>query len=109
MRVITKEKLMSHIFAELQTIAGNRGCLHWGNADQWCITGSDLKEAIEAIFADNDIFRPTIDVDVVEIKCENCKHYDPQSIPYGDFDGWCNKYDFECCGFEPCGFEPKEG
>lgn len=108
MRVITKEKLLKYIFAELQAVAGNRGFLHWGNADQWCIHGSDLKQAIERMFADNNIFKPTIDVDAVKIRCENCKHFERRSYPYSTHDGWCNNNEFECSHDEPCLFEPKE-
>lgn len=63
MRVIAERELKRALFAELQNIAIRRGSCHHGDYKQWCITGEDIEKAIKKVFADNGVFKPTIDLD----------------------------------------------
>ena len=62
MRVITEEKLLNSLFAEIQSIAIARKNCHWGDYPNWCVSGEDIEQAIKNIFADENIFKPTIDI-----------------------------------------------
>lgn len=64
MRVITAKNLLLELPYRLQANRGNNGKLyHQGAFEQWCISGEELKQAIIDIFADENIFRATIDVE----------------------------------------------
>ena len=61
LRVITKERLLNSIFSEIQT---NSKMRHYGKYTEWCIDGSEVEQAINDIFADETIFKPTIECEV---------------------------------------------
>lgn len=62
MRVITEKKLLNSLFAEIQSIAVENKKTHWGEYRNWCVNGEDIEQAIKNIFADDNIFKPTIDI-----------------------------------------------
>lgn len=63
MRVIAETKLILALFAELQSMAVDRKCAHVGNYKNWCLFGEDVEQAIRNIFADDSIFRSTVDLE----------------------------------------------
>lgn len=63
-RAITAKNLLIELPAQIQTNRGKNGKLyHHGNFEQWSISGAELKQAIIDIFADENIFRATIDME----------------------------------------------
>ena len=73
MRLITSDNICNTLFAQIQTNAIDRGDCHWEGYKNWCIRGEEIEQAIKDIFADDNIFKPTIDI----VRCEECKHYTP--------------------------------
>ena len=73
MRLITDKNLRNTLLSQIQTNAIDKGGCHWGDYKQWCIRGEEIEQAIKDIFAEDDIFKPTIDI----VRCEECKHYAP--------------------------------
>ena len=64
MRVITAKNLLLELPAVLQHNKCKDGkSYHYGAFEQWCISGKELQRAIEDIFADDNIFRATFDVE----------------------------------------------
>ena len=60
-RVITKDRLLNSLFAQIQT---NSETVHFGGYKNWCLSGSEVEQAINDIFAQEDIFKPTFDCEV---------------------------------------------
>lgn len=72
MRVITEERLQNTLFSEIQSIARANGTCHYEGYKNWCISGEEVEQAIKNIFAQNDLFKPTVDI----VLCEDCKHHE---------------------------------
>lgn len=60
-RAITKNRLLNSLFAQIQT---NSKTAHFGSYKKWCLSGSEVEQAINDIFAQEDIFKPTFDCEV---------------------------------------------
>ena len=70
MRLITDENLTNSLFAQIQSNALKNGNCHWDGYKNWCIRGEEIEQAIKDLFAEGDIFKPTIDI----VQCKDCKH-----------------------------------
>lgn len=66
MRVIAEKTLLITLFAEIQKVALEKGGCHYGDYDKWCVSGAEIEQAIKNLFAENDVFKPTIDIDLKE-------------------------------------------
>ena len=73
MRLITDQNIQNTLLSKIQTNALAKGRCHWGDYKQWCLSGEEIEQAIKDIFAEDDIFKPTIEI----VRCEECKHYTP--------------------------------
>lgn len=73
MRVITEERLQNNLFSKIQSNALKNGGCHWDVYKNWCIRGEEIEQAIKDIFAEDGLFKPTIDIDIV--RCKDCKHW----------------------------------
>ena len=91
MRLITDKNLCNTLLAQIQTNALAKGNCHWGGYKQWCIHGEEIEQAIKDIFAEDNPFKPTIDI----VRCNECQHrgnmacplYNEEYIPR-DYDGY---------------------
>lgn len=63
-RAITKESLLRMLPGQLQINKGK--AVHYGSYDGWCIFGSEITKAIEDIFAEEGIFKSTIECAVIQ-------------------------------------------
>lgn len=93
MRVITEEKLQTALFAELQRIAVDRNCAHFGMSKHWCLQGAEVDKAIRNIFADDSPFRVTEDIDTPS--------------PHGKWEICLDEAGYEYGVCPACGFEER--
>lgn len=78
MRVITKDSLLKNIFVELQKIELNKGSCHYGDCEKWCLSGKDVEQAINNLFLEDGVFKPTKDL----IHCKECKYWQDNNGGY---------------------------
>lgn len=71
MRVITEERLLNTLFAEIQSVALANGTCHYEGYKTWCISGEEVEQAIKNIFAQNDLFKPTVNI----MQCKDCRYW----------------------------------
>ena len=77
MRLITSENIVNTLFAKIQSNAIANGGCHWDGYKNWCIRGTEIEQALGDIFAEDDLFKPTIDI----VQCKDCKYYRESQHP----------------------------
>lgn len=78
MRVITQKALLDNIFTELHKIEIDRGSCHYGDYEKWCLSGKDVEQAINNLFLEDGVFKPTKDL----IHCKECKYWQDNNGGY---------------------------
>ena len=78
MKVASRISLRNHLSAELQKVAFENGTCHYGDYENWCISGKDLEKALDNLFDYEGVFKPTKDL----IHCRECKYWQDNNGGY---------------------------